>query len=87
MLEMITEHKYTGADSRHDLLSSMIDASNEEAGDALTDSELMGKALLCRVNSRVNFYGQEIFISFFWRVMRCGHIDLTRTDRFYFPSG
>jgi cytochrome P450 len=53
MLEMITEHKYTGADSRHDLLSSMIDASNEEAGDALTDSELMGKptALLCRVNS------------------------------------
>jgi hypothetical protein len=44
---MITEHKYTGAD----LLSSMIDANNQEAGDALTDSELMGKALLCGANS------------------------------------
>jgi cytochrome P450 len=49
MLEMITEHKYTGADSRYDLLSSMIDANNEGDGDGLTDSELMGTSLLFRV--------------------------------------
>jgi hypothetical protein len=44
----------------------MIDANNEEAGDALTDSELMGKALsFFRVDSRVNFMGREyLYLAF-----------------------
>ena len=43
MLEMITEHKHTDIVSKHDLLSSLINANNNEReGDGLTDSELMG---------------------------------------------
>jgi len=45
MLEMITERKHTDIASRHDLLSSLIDANNKEDGAGLTDSELMGKTL------------------------------------------
>jgi cytochrome P450 len=47
MLEMITEHKHTDIVSKHDLLSSLINANNNEReDDGLTDSELMGNSLL-----------------------------------------
>ena len=43
MLEMIMEHKHTDIVSKHDLLSSLINANNNEReGNGLTDSELMG---------------------------------------------
>jgi hypothetical protein len=47
MLEMITERKHTSISSRHDVLSSLIEANNEEGAAALTDSALMGNPLFC----------------------------------------
>ena len=41
MHEMIAERKHTDT-ARHDVLSSLIEANNEEGGAKLTDSALMG---------------------------------------------
>lgn len=72
MLEMITDYKYTDIFTKHDLLSSLIDANNKEDGVGLTDSELTGVTHFWLKLLRVVIDGdqKEIFIYSFWRVMR-----------------
>ena len=51
MLEMIAERKHTDI-ARHDVLSSLIEANNEEGGARLSDSALMGNLVFpCQITN------------------------------------